>query len=306
MMGKLDDAEKLLNQGNYRGAISLCEELRKDCPHEESILLILAWAYYDSGNKVQAVDCLETLLALELKRKVFTGFAFDELVRIYKEEKNFSRLVEICERTVAVQPDDSGLLLQLGDAYFRAGIFPEACCTFEKLIGREDDNPYFYCLYGESLFAAGAIPECESAYGRAAEIDPDDADNYYFKLAMLFQKVQNAKESKRLLLKCIDRKPAKSIYHSSLGDTLIDEKKTEEAWAAYKRAIECDVANTAAYYNRLGNSLMRAKYFSEAEKAYLAALNFEAANPYYLNLVRAYEAQGLFSQAAEIRKLVKD
>ena len=98
---KIDSVENLLRQGKYREAIVLCEEIHKAYPEEESVLLMLSWAYYDSGDTKQAIKHLNTLLERELKRKVFTGFAFDELVRIYKQEKNFHKLVEICERAVA-------------------------------------------------------------------------------------------------------------------------------------------------------------------------------------------------------------
>lgn len=118
---KIDLAENLLKQNNYAGAISLLEELSREFPEEESVLLMLSWAYYDSGNIRQTVRCLNALLEREFSRKVFTGFAFDELVRIYKQQKDFSRLVEICERAVAVQPDDIGLLNELGNAYLQSG-----------------------------------------------------------------------------------------------------------------------------------------------------------------------------------------
>src|SRR5450759_1460357 len=81
---KLGNAEDLLRQGQYRKAIKLYEEIHKAYPEEESILLMLAWAHYDSGSAEQAIEYLNILLERELQRKVFTGFAFDELVRIYK------------------------------------------------------------------------------------------------------------------------------------------------------------------------------------------------------------------------------
>ena len=104
-----------------------CEEIHKEYPEEESVILMLSWAYYDSGNTEQAVKYLNLLLERELKRKVFTGFAFDELVRIYKQEKDFEKLVEICERAIAAQPEDVGLLTELGNAYLQSGEAKKAC-----------------------------------------------------------------------------------------------------------------------------------------------------------------------------------
>jgi len=92
---KFDLAESLFRRGEYQEAISLLEKIRKSSPEEESVILLLAWAYYDSGDTRKAEKCLNILLEKELKRRVFTGFAFDELVRIYKQEKNFKKLVKI-------------------------------------------------------------------------------------------------------------------------------------------------------------------------------------------------------------------
>ena len=74
---EIDAVENLLRQGKYREAIVLCEEIHRAYPEEESVLLILSWAYYDSGDTKKALEHLHTLLERELKRKVFTGFAFD-------------------------------------------------------------------------------------------------------------------------------------------------------------------------------------------------------------------------------------
>jgi len=120
-MEKLESAEKLLKEGRYQEAVKLCEEVYQAHPEEESALLMLAWAHYDNGATTRAVEYLEILLARELKRKVFTGFAYDELVRIYKQNRNFDKLIEICCRAVEVQPDDVGLLNELGNAYLQAG-----------------------------------------------------------------------------------------------------------------------------------------------------------------------------------------
>jgi tetratricopeptide (TPR) repeat protein len=46
------------------------------------------------------------------------------------------------------------------------------------------------------LFAAGLIQESEKAYLQASEIDPDQPDHYYFKIAVLFQQAGNHREAK--------------------------------------------------------------------------------------------------------------
>jgi len=96
---KIDSAENLLRQGKYREAIILCEEIHKAHPEEESVLLMLSWAYYDSGDTKQAIKYLNTLLDRSLNERFLQDLPFDELVRIYKQEKNFQKLVGICEKS---------------------------------------------------------------------------------------------------------------------------------------------------------------------------------------------------------------
>jgi tetratricopeptide (TPR) repeat protein len=296
----IDRAELLLRKGKYPEAIALYEAVHKNHPEEESILLMLAWAHYDNGDTSKALHYLETILERELKRKIFTGFAFDELVRIYKQERQFDKVVEICRKAVNAQPQDVGLLVELGGAYLNAEKPEEACQIFEKLIGMENDNPVFYCRWGEALFAAGLTSKGRAAYMQAGEIDPEEADRYYFQLANLFQNNGNNNEALRLLEHCISVNPANSLYYCSLGDILVALGRIDEALATYKTAIQYDNASAGAYYNRLGHTLMKAKHFSQAIDAFKAAIEFDAAKPYYNGLASAYEAMGLADVAHEL------
>ncbi len=150
------------------------------------MLLRLAWASWDKGNKERSIEYWEILLDRELQRKVFTGFAYDELVRIYKQEGEIGKLVALCEKAAFVQPQDIGLLEELGKAYLLSGQSEKACDVFKKLTSLEADNPAFYCRLGEALLAAGKTDACEEAYRQAGLIDPDEADRYLFQAADLY------------------------------------------------------------------------------------------------------------------------
>jgi tetratricopeptide (TPR) repeat protein len=305
-LNKLEKAQKLLRQGQYQEAIKIFEEINGAHPEEESILLMLSWAYYDSGAVQKAMECLNMLLERELQRKIFTGFAFDELARIYKQEKKFDKLVEICEKAITAQPEDVGLLAELGNSYLQLGKAKEACDIYEKIIKMENDNPAFYCLWGEALFAAGLFSESEEAYVRAGKIDPEQAANYCFKLTVLFQQAGNHKEAIRLIDKCIALSPENPPYYCSLGDSLIGLGKIEEAMKTYEKAVQYGGHNSAgAYCNRLGNILLKAKYFSQAAAAFEKAIKYENSKPYYIGLVSAYRAMGLEDQADKIMREIK-
>ncbi|MGV8057120.1 MAG: tetratricopeptide repeat protein [Smithellaceae bacterium] len=300
-MEKLDTADQLLREGKYSEAIELLEEVHLAYPEEESVLLMLAWSHYDSGATAKAAAYLEILLERELQREIFTGFAFDELVRIYKQEKNFEKLTEICTRASAAQPDDTGLLIELGNAYLQAGSALEASRIYEKLINLENDNTAFYCLLGEALFAAGLTCESEAAYLQAGEIDPDQIDHYYFKIADLFAKSGCYEEAKRLLEACIAVNPSKALYHCCLGDALVGLGRVLEAQAEYDAATHYDKSSSGAYYNRFGNTLARANYHQEAMEAFERALKTDPDNPVYTrHFALSYKALRLMNIAKNV------
>jgi len=299
---KIDLAQNLLKQNKYNDAIILLKELNEEFPDEESIILMLSWAYYDSDDADQAVEHLNMLLERELQRKVFTGFAFDELVRIYKQQKDFINLVKICERAAAAQPEDICLLTELGNAYLQSGRAEKACEIYEKLIEIENDNPVFYCYWGEALFAADLYKESEQAFLKAGEIDSEQLDCYYFKIAVLFQQNQKYDDAERLLNKCITINSSNPLYYCSLGDTLVSTGKIREAFDAYEKAIQCDDSRAAVYYNRLGISLMKVGNFSKAADAYRSAIKYEPVKQYYLNLALCYRELGLAEQAENIMR----
>jgi len=297
---KIDLAENLLRQAKYDDAIALLKEIHRTAPDEDSALLMLSWACYDSGNTDEAIKYLNVLLERELSRKVFTGFAFDELVRIYKQRKDLKNLVEICEKAAAVQPEDVGLLTELGNAYLQSGQTKKACGIFEKLILIESDNPIFYSFFGEALFADGLYQESEQVYQKAGEIDSGQADHYYYKIAILFQQVRNYKEAERLFNKCITLNSSNPFYFCSAGDSLIGQGQIQEALKAYEKAVQLDKSSAGAFYNRLGNSLMKSEYYSEAANAFQSAVKYEPIRQYYLNLASAYKKIGLVAQAEMI------
>lgn len=302
-MERIDMADKFLNEEKYSEAISLLEELKQEYPGEESILLRLAWAHLDSGATAKAVEYLEILLDRELQRKIFTGFAFDELVRIYKQEKNFSRLVEICATAIARQPEDVCLLSELGNAYLLAERTGDACRTFEKLVELENDNTSFYCLLGEALLADGKTNESEAAYLQAGKIDSDQADRYYYRIADLYDKKGNYADAKRLLDACIAEKPSNPLYHCCLGDALVGLGRISDARLEYEKAAHYDNSGAGAYYNRFGNILARLNHHREAMEAFKKALAIEPGNPVYTrHLALSYKALGLLDIADDTGK----
>ena len=296
-------AEDCVREKRYDDAVLLYRKLVATDPGEESLLLALAWAYHDGGMRKEAVGSFEQLLALELERKVFTGFAFDELVRIFKEEGQYERLVEICERVVAEQPDDIGFLGDLGDAYLKAGKAGSAVEVFEKMTKMEPDASMVFCSLGNALVATGDFDGAAKAYERAVEIDPSEAGIFYGRLAGVYCEAGHDARAEKVFRKCIEYRKDEPAYYVSLGDVLVRQGRLSDAELACESAIELNRRDAGAYYNRLGNALAKENHHLQAIEIFKKAIAVDPRNPfYYVHLADSYSACGLTDLAGKTRR----
>lgn len=293
-------AEECMNAGRFDEAVIFYRKLIELNPGEDSFLLKLAWACHDAGRINLAMDCFEQVFEKELPRKIFTGFAFDELVRIYKERADYGRLVRLCERVVAAHPEDVALLGDLGEAYLKAGRPADAVAVYEKMTAMEPDASVFFCSLGHALVSTGDFERAEAACGRAAEIDPADAPAFYTRLAHVYRQEGQPARAERIYRRCLKDHNDGPLLHSSLGDVLIDQGKLAEGMASYENAIARSEAEAGVYLNRLGNALARSGHHPEAVETFKRAISREPENAfYYLYLAESYRALGRNDRAEE-------
>ena len=291
-------ADEFMKARRYDDAILLYQKLVEMHPGEDSLLLSLAWAYHDGGRLDDAVRCFERLFSVELERKIFTGFAFDELVRIFKETGNYERLLDICERAVAAQPEDIALLNDLGDAYLKVGKAGESVKVFKKMVEMEPDASATYCSLGNALVQAGDLAGAEAAYIRAVEIDPSEAGAFYNRLANVYCTMGHDERAERALRKCLEYRHDDPMYYCGLGDVLVKLGKIEEACRIYEKAVDLHRTAAAAYYNRFGNTLARGNHHGKAIEAFKKATVADPHNPfYYVHLGDSYAALGLSDES---------
>jgi len=287
-------ADDLMKEKRYEDAIVLYKKLVDMHPGDDSFLLSLAWAYHDSERIDDAIGCFERLLSAELEKKVFTGFAFDELVRIYKEKGEYGRLVDVCEKVVVAQPDDIGFLNDLGDAYLKADRAGEAEKVFMKMTEMEHDSSAAYCRLGNARVATGDFDGAERAYKKAVEIDPTEAGSFYHRLANVYLHAGHYERAEKAYRKCLEFRYDQAMYHCGLGDVLVKLGKIDDALDAYENAVQLNSISGGAYYNRLGNTLARENYHLQAIDAFQKSIAEDSHNPfYYIHIAESYFTLGL-------------
>ncbi len=295
-------AQLYMKEKRYPEAIAVYRQLIQMKPDMDSFVLCLAWALKDNGQADEAVDQFEKLFQKELARKLFTGFAFDELVRLFRETKQYDRLVGVCERAVAVQSKDVHLRHTLGDAYLRAGRHEAALTVFEALAAEEPDSSVFHASVGGALVAAGRYDDAEAAYRRAIENDfPGKEGMFLNKMGQACMLKGAYERAESAFRRAAAASPEEAVLLCDLGDALVMLGRVDEAFRSYGEAVGVNPAFEASYYNRLGNRLMKENRAPEAVEAFRRAGAADPANAFYrLSLAEALTACGRTGEAKAV------
>ncbi|OPY91124.1 MAG: tetratricopeptide repeat protein [Syntrophus sp. PtaU1.Bin208] len=296
-------AEQLMSAGKYSEAAALYGRLAEQYPGDTSFLLAQAWAYHDNGQRDEAIVCFEQLFAGELKLKVFTGFAFDELVRLYKDGRQYDRLVAICRQAVEAQPEEYPLLRELGGAYFLAGMASEAVKIFEELTCLEPDAPELFCLLGDALVAAGRFDAAEGAYQQAIALDPEGTALFCQRLANDFIETGVLDRAEIQLNRSLEIRPDDPLCLIRLAEVQVKDRRFPDARRSVEAAIASNPRFAASYYNRLGRALADAECHRDAVEMFDRAIALEKNNAfYYLYQAESYDKLNLPEQAEEARR----
>jgi len=296
-------AERLVKSGQYAEAAEIYGRLAEQHPGDDSFLLAQAWAHHDNGQRDEAITCFEKLFARELRRKVFTGFAFDELVRLYRDGRQHDRLVTICRQAVEVQPDDIPLMRELGGALLKANMADEAVEIFEKITSLEPDAPDLFCLLGDALIAALRFDSGEAAYQRAIELDPTEAAPFYQRLANALAETGEFDRAEAMLNRSLETRADDPLCLIRMAELQVAQQRYEEAKCSTEAAAALNPRFAASYYNRLGRALADVDRHSDAIEIFDRAITLEKSNAFfYLYQAESYEKLGLPERAEESRR----
>ncbi|MDQ5984811.1 MAG: Lipopolysaccharide assembly protein B [Syntrophus sp. SKADARSKE-3] len=294
-------AEDHVKAGRYDEAIHIYQKLIERHPEEDSFALALAWAYHDHGQIGDAIDCFEKLFEKEISRRIFTGFAFDELVRIFKREGLYDRLLNLCERVIAVQPADFALLGDLAEACLKTGQAERAAGVYRKMIEMEPEAAVVYCGLGSALLAKDDFTGAEEAYKNAVAVEPEKAASFYCRLADEYRRMGHGNHAIEAIGNCLVLNAAEPAYYLMMGDILIESGKIDEGTQMYGTAIRLKPSFAGAYYHRLGNTMSGMAYHEQAANAFRNAMTADPSNPFYrLKLAEAYVALGRGDLALEL------
>jgi Flp pilus assembly protein TadD len=210
---------------------------------------------------------------------------------------NIPEFVPVAADTIANIQErflDAYSFLRAGMANERTGNYPGAVRLYRRGLELEPRNVELLNAIGFALFQQGNSKEATVELEKALAIDPKHwkAHNNMALASIDLGELELAEAHYRESL-AIQPQPA--IYND-LGFVLERLGMTEDAAAAYGKALELDPKSSVAHYN-LGNSLARSGAYAAAEKHFRAALKTSPNTEAYTGLGIVLERQGRVDEA---------
>ncbi len=168
--------------------------------------------------------------------------------------------------------------LQLGNEYFRRGMFMEAIVKFRKSLEINPYSPEAQNNLGQSYYRTGRRDLAISRFRRALLLDPTygPARN---NLAVV---TDDPAERLRQLRQALDSTPKSATIYNNMCYTFVQMGKLEEGVNECLAAIEADSSDVTAHYN-FGSAYQDQGRLDDSSDQYLIALGLAPRNVDALN-----------------------
>jgi tetratricopeptide (TPR) repeat protein len=202
------------------------------------------------------------------------------------------------EESAAVIPTIAGLIsFGDGEAAYRARNYSDATAIFEHYTGQRPNNPWGHYMLGLSAWKGGDLVKSEQAFENALRVDPQHVKSL-LNLSRVFIEQQRYDDAIDRLTRAADIDPGSIQVHRLLGRTYHTQRKTGEAEAAYRQAIELNELD-AWSMNNLGLLLFETGRADAALPLLSRAVELKPEVPaFHNNLGMALEHTGRFKDAA--------
>jgi tetratricopeptide (TPR) repeat protein len=166
---------------------------------------------------------------------------------------------------------------------------------YEEISRLEPNNVEHYQLLGRLYKLNGDIAKAEAAFKKAVEMRPGSEEAVAL-LAFLYNEIGDTTRAVEVINRIPEQDRTAKIY-SVLGFTYEQQKKYDEAIAAYKKAVEMDNENLDAQRG-LAQNLLNDNQLTAALSQYKSIADADPQDAQaYMRIADIYRRQGKFEQA---------
>jgi tetratricopeptide (TPR) repeat protein len=302
--GELEEAKE-----RYAEALSAMNEARKADPAYIDAIVKLGLLYYSLARHQEALPVLQgglkrapehldlrfwygqnLLAAGQASEGVAVleqvaeqgGERFPEASLVLGEhwyaQKAYDKARPALERYVKLAPDATAARAQLGNTYFKLGLFAEALAAFEAVRLRWPDKVEVQVNIGNSHFQLGQYERAVAVLEAALKQAPD-RESVLFNLAQSYFKLGRFGESVPHYQRFVGLRPDSFNGRYFLGSALMELGRDAEALAELARAAPLN-AKVAQPTYKMGLIHLRAGRLDEAAAALAQAAQVEPRDPW--------------------------
>ena len=174
------------------------------------------------------------------------------------------------ERAAELLPQDAAALVNLGNAYGRAGRVGEALTCFKQALRLNARFPEAHANLANLQIELGQFQEAEASCREALERRPDYPDALR-NLAVAQMHLGRHEEARAGCVRALQLEPDSAATLNALGNVLRQLGKLDEAIACFRRALHIQPQLAEAHLN-LANALRSVGQLDAAEAGYRLAL----------------------------------
>ena len=197
----------------------------------------------------------------------------EEAKRAYRA-KDFVRTLEVCEKIIAIRPDDAEAQYRRGNALKDLGRLPDALAAYDVAVKHRPDFAHAWCNMGVVQQALKSHDKALASYDRAIAIDSTDAISHVNRGALL-QAAADWSGALSSYDRALALSPTASHVWFHRGNVLREAQRPQDALASYSEAVKLEPNHAEAHYN-CGVLLERAGKQQDALASYDQAI---ALNP---------------------------
>ena len=216
-----------------------------------------------------------------------------------KNDKSFyDKVIDICEKKLAINPDDAEAYYHFGLAYGYKGNYDKTIEYSQKAINIKPDYPDAYNNMGLAYGFNGMREKEIECFEKATDINPSYAKGYY-NLGNTYSDLHNHDKAIECYQKAIDIDPDNSDSYYSMGLVYYDTGNSDQAMECWQKAIALNPSMAKAL-NNLGMIYKEKSDYDKAIECYQKAIEI---NPRfaeaYNNMGIAYGLNGVSEKEIE-------